>query len=410
MPYTRVTRTANGAAAISYAISGSGHNGADARNEMVTVVRMHNQSFYHIQMDKYWKRARSNHKTQIIRIVQSFSKNEFDPNDPADILKANEVGQAMIDEHYPHRQALVCTQTDGKGGCVHNHILINDVSMNNNKGCAKEQYYQPILKIWTDEITARYTNLDYGNEHHDKLTQAERAKREKGEYCYKDDLKQRVSSALKHSISEEDFLRRLNENGVNVTRKNSPKYGKHYIYELVDTSAIPEDAKLPNHKLHIRSYKLGTDYGPWALKQHLEALENYILKSEAKGDDTEPQPEISHKKHVPPDTKTAEKTERSEEPVASYFPPIIVPPEPVETHEDLCQAFMELCEENTEEKKPVKSNTPEKKKPRTRRRVRSKTKQKEKPFQIDRGRFERNISGHISDKSASKNIDDREID
>lgn len=410
MPYTRVTRTSNGAAAISYAISGSGHNGADARNEMVTVVRMHNQSSYNIQMSKYWNRARSNHKTQIIRIVQSFSKNEFDPNDPADILKANEVGQAMIDEHYPHRQALVCTQTDGKGRCVHNHILINDVSMNNNKGCTKEQYYQPILKIWTDEITARYTNLDYGSEQHDKLTQAERAKREKGEYCYKDDLKQRVSSAIKHSISEEDFLRLLNENGVNATRKSSKKYSEYYVYELVDTSTIPENARLPNHKLCARSYKLGTDYGPWALKQHLEALENYILKSEAKGDDTESQPKISHKKHVPPDTKTVEKTERSEEPVTSCFPPIIVPPEPVETHEDLRQEFMELSEENIEEKKPVKSNAPEKEKLRTRRRARSKTKQKKKPLKIDRGRFERNISGHISNKSTDKSIDDLEID
>ena len=312
----------------------------------------------------------------------------------------------MIDEHYPHRQALVCTQTDGKGGCVHNHILINDVSMNNNKGCAKEQYYQPILKIWTDEITSRYTNLDYGNEQHDKLTQAERAKREKGEYCYKDDLKQRVSSAIKHSISEEDFLRRLNENGVNATRKSSKKYSEYYVYELVDTSTIPENARLPNHKLCARSYKLGTDYGPWALKQHLEALENYILKSESKGDDTEPLPEISHKKHIPPYTKTAEKTERFEKSAASCFPPIIVPPEPVETHEDLRQALMELSEESIEEEKPVNRHIPAKKKPRTRRKSRSRTRQKQ-PFQIDKSRFERPVVSHAQNvQSQNDDYDD----
>ncbi len=391
MPYTRVTRTANGAAAIAYAINGSGHNGADARNEIVTVVRMHNKISYQTQMDKYWNRARPNHKTQIIRIVQSFSKNEFDPNDPADILKANEVGQAMIDEHYPDRQALVCTQTDGKGGCVHNHILINDVSMNKNKGCAKEQYYQPILKIWTDDITARYTNLDYGSEQHDKLTQAERAKREKGEYSYKDDLRQRISSAMKRSISEEDFLRRLNENGVDATRKKSKKYGEYYVYELVDTSTIPENAKLPNHKLQSRSYKLGTDYGPWALKQHIEALENYILKSEAKRDDEELQPKMTTKKTAPSDTKTTEKTEQREEPVASYFPAVVIPSDPVETHEDMRQALMEMDEEGAEEEKQISRHIPEKKKPRTRRKSRSRTKQKEKPFKIDIGRFERPV-------------------
>ena len=406
MPYTRVTRTANGAAAIAYAINGSGHNGADTRNEIVTVVRMHNKISYHTQMDKYWNRARPNHKTQIIRIVQSFSKKEFDPNDPADILKANEVGQAMIDEHYPDRQALVCTQTDGKGGCVHNHILINDVSMNNNKGCTKEQYYQPILKIWTDEITARYTNLDFGSEQHDKLTQAERAKREKGEYCYKDDLKQRISSTMKRSISEEDFLRRLNENGVDATRKKSKKYGEYYVYELVDTSTIPENAKLPNHKLQSRSYKLGTDYGPWALKQHIEALENYILKAEAKRDDEELQPKISAKKTVPSNVKAAEKPVQHEEPVASYFPAITIPTDPVETHEDMRQSLME----NSEEEKPAKRRITEKKKSRTRRKSRPRTKQKEKAFKIYSGRFNRDISGCIFDKSADKGIDDREID
>lgn len=405
-----MTRTANGAAAISYAINGSGHNGSDARNEIVTAVRMHNQIPYQIQMGKHWNRARSNHKTQIIRIVQSFSKNEFDPNDPADILKANEVGQAMIDEHYPDRQALVCTQTDGKGGCVHNHILINDVSMNKNKGCAKEQYYQPILKIWTDEITARYTNLDCGSEQHDKLTQAERAKREKGEYSYKDDLRQRISSAMKRSISEEDFLRRLNENGVDATRKKSKKYGEHYVYELVDTSTIPENAKLPNHKLQSRSYKLGTDYGPRALKQHIEALENYILKAEAKRDDEELQPKISAPKSISSNTKTTEKTEQCEEPVASYFPAIMIPSDPVETHEDMRQELMEMDEDVAEEEKQISRHTPEKKKPRTRRKSKPRTKQKEKPFKIDRGRFNRDISGYISDKSADKSIDDRELD
>ena len=80
-------------------------------------------------------RARERHKIQIIHVIQSFSKNEFDPKNPEDIQKANLVGQEIVRKHYPGRQALVCTQTDVIGGCVHNHILINDVSMVDNKGC-----------------------------------------------------------------------------------------------------------------------------------------------------------------------------------------------------------------------------------------------------------------------------------
>ena len=67
-----------------------------------------------------------------------------------------------MNEHFKGRQALVCTQIDGKKGYVHNHILINDVSMIDLKGCVKEQYYYKNIEIWTDEITQEYTILDLG--------------------------------------------------------------------------------------------------------------------------------------------------------------------------------------------------------------------------------------------------------
>lgn len=280
MAYTRITRTRNGAAAIAYALNGKGHNGAVKRNEMVTPIRMKNGIDYCKQMNRYWRRARVNHKVQIVRIIQSFSKEEFDPNNPEDILKANEVGQCLVEEHYPGRQALICTQTDGKGRCIHNHILINDVSIIDGKGCCKYQYHQPDVMPWTDEITSRYTNLDEGNKNGENLTQAERAKREKGAYSYKDDIRERVSKAMKSCSSEETFLRKLADLGVNTVKKYSKKCGEHYVYELVDTSEIPSDAKLPNHQLKARSYKLGNAYGPQALREHLEIYERVAVRSE----------------------------------------------------------------------------------------------------------------------------------
>ncbi len=107
MAYSAVTRTAFGAEALDYVLSEKGHNNALRRNEMVTPINMRSDISYKDQMKKYWFRARINHKTQIIRIIQSFSKKEFDPNDPADILKANELGQEFVDVYYPNRQAPV---------------------------------------------------------------------------------------------------------------------------------------------------------------------------------------------------------------------------------------------------------------------------------------------------------------
>ena len=285
MAYSSVKRVVCGYSALHYVIYEHGHNGHEKRNAMLTAINMCRKVPYEIQMNRYWRRARSNHKIQIIAIVQSFSKKEFDPKNEGDILKANQVGQQLVNEHFKGRQALVCTQIDGKKGYVHNHILINDVSMIDLKGCTKQQYYYKNIEIWTDEITQEYTILDLGEKNaEEKVTRTERAKREKGEYVYRDDIRERVLAAMKNSASEEDYFRRLSKNGIGVKKKSSPKYGEHYVYELLDFSKVPEGTKLPKHgNRSARSYKLGTLYGPEALQVEIERFNRIMKKIEAEG-------------------------------------------------------------------------------------------------------------------------------
>ncbi len=285
MAYSSIKRVACGYSALHYVIYEHGHNGHEKRNAVLTAINMCRKVPYEIQMNRYWRRARSNHKIQIIAIVQSFSKKEFDPKNEGDILKANQVGQQLVNEHFKGRQALVCTQIDGKSGHIHNHILINDVSMIDLKGCTKQQYYYKNIEIWTDEITQEYTILDLGEKNaEEKVTRTERAKREKGEYVYRDDIRERVLAAMKNSASEEDYFRRLSKNGIGVKKKNSPKYGEHYVYELLDFSKVPEGTKLPKHgNRSARSYKLGTLYGPEALQVEIERFNRIMKKIEAEG-------------------------------------------------------------------------------------------------------------------------------
>ena len=384
MAYTRITRAVDGASAIKYVLKGLGHDGSLNRNEMVTPINMHNGIGYEKQMNRYWRRARSNHKVQIIRIIQSFSKKEFDPNNPADILKANEIGQALVEEHYPGRQALVCTQTDGKGGCVHNHILVNDVSMVDGKGCCKYQYYQPNVMPWTDEITSRYTILDYGDKNREKLTQAERAKRENGEYSYKDEIRERVASAMQLSSCEEDFFQKLADDGVSAVKKYSKKKGEHYIYELVDTSKIPEEAKLPNHKLHARSYKLGTAYGPEALKEHIAFYERIAIRGEFTDIDEEYIPKVSMKHSAP----IEEKIEQEVTAVVK-IPAAVAENVGSNVVEDM-QMIVEDEEELEKEEKTMTSQKPVKKKSLSTSKRQSVCLQKKQP-KIDRSRFDRGI-------------------
>ena len=273
MAYTRVTRTANGHGALMYAYGkGKGHNGSDVRNDLIANVNILPGVPAEIQMQKYWNRARANHKTQVIRVVQSFSVRELNPDEPADILTANMIGQEFVQKYYPDRQAVVFTQTDGKSGLIHNHVIISDTDMTSSRGCDKQQYYQPTLAKWTDEIAGQYFELDFGDTTvPDKTTQTERAKRALGEYVWKDDLKSRISEAMNESESEDDWIKNLPAHGVNIEVHDSKKRGKYYTYELMDTDGFG-DKKIPQN-LKSRSYKLGTLYDAEHVQEYFSEKE-----------------------------------------------------------------------------------------------------------------------------------------
>ena len=273
MAYTRVTRTANGHGALMYAYGkGKGHNGSDVRNDLIANVNILPGVPAEIQMQKYWNRARANHKTQVIRVVQSFSVRELNPDEPADILTANIIGQEFVQKYYSDRQAVVFTQTDGKSGLIHNHVIISDTDMTSSRGCDKQQYYQPTLAKWTDEIAGQYFELDFGDTTvPDKTTQTERAKRALGEYVWKDDLKSRITEAMNESESEEDWIKNLIAHGVNIEVHDSKKRGKYYTYELMDTDGFG-DKKIPQN-LKSRSYKLGTLYDAEHVQEYFSEKE-----------------------------------------------------------------------------------------------------------------------------------------
>ena len=273
MAYTSVRRTADGAAALQYVLSSEGHNGAEHRNEIVTPINMCRNAPYLEQMEMYWERARSNHKTQLITIIQSFSKKEFDNKKQDDILKANIIGQELVKRIFPNRQALVCTQIDGKGGYVHNHILVSDVSMADLKGCDKSQYHHYQIMKLTDEIVSEYTILDCGEKRSEKVLKKEKSLAERNAYSFVDDIKKRVKKAISISKSENDFIENLKLNGISAKKGKSKTHGNYFTYELADISNVPEGTKPPKCGFKKCSYKMGEDYSPEAIGKTNELLE-----------------------------------------------------------------------------------------------------------------------------------------
>lgn len=247
---------------------------------------------YGTQMDRYWRRARSNHKVQIIHIIQSFSPKEFSRDNPDDVLKVNMIGQDFVSEYYKGRQALICTQADGKGKCLHNHILINDVSMINSKGCDNEEYHHKNVSEWSDKIVANYIIPIEAKEADEKLARTEILKRENKKYVYKDDIRKRVEKTMENVSSEKEFLEKLFDNGVVAKKKKRGTKDKeeYYLYELLDLSEVPEGTRLPKYNLTIKSYNLGAAYGPKAVAK---AIKNKMSPSIWRDSKTTPTPETS---------------------------------------------------------------------------------------------------------------------
>lgn len=248
-----------------------GHDGDGPRNQLVGTVNLLPGVKWDTQMGKYWNLASASHKIQILQLILSYSKKELDPTNDDDLEKALDMALDMVREHYPDRQAVIFVQTDGKGGCVHTHILINDVSMTDHRGCTQEQRYWPQITKWNDEITARYTQLDNGRSEPDKVPAWQRARRAKGEYVYQDDIKSRIREAMAGAAGEDEFRKRLAAAGVTYEIKSSKKYGGYYVYDM-DKATLPEGVSVPGReRLKARSYKLGADYGPDALRAAVEA-------------------------------------------------------------------------------------------------------------------------------------------
>ena len=284
MPYTRISSTRNGADAIKYALgNGKGHNNNDFRNAYVSGVNMlpPDVESYESQMDKYWRLASSRNKYQIRRVIQSFSRNELDPDNPDDVMRSHELGKEFAKTAYPGRQCIICTQIDGKSGLIHNHILVNNVSMTaevvtvpksdgtaekipvpERRGCIDEQTYFSYVKDHTNAIAKKYFELDFGKNRKERHSQAERTRRDQGKYVWKDDLRERIDQAAADATSFSDFVSRLEAQQVRTEERNSKKRGKYYLYELLDNSNFGPDDKKPVSGLKVKSFKLGNAYEP----------------------------------------------------------------------------------------------------------------------------------------------------
>ncbi|WP_372983792.1 relaxase/mobilization nuclease domain-containing protein [Microbacterium sp.] len=133
-----------------------------------------------------WGKNKPGAVVQAYHVIQSFAKGtELAPDDPSDWMVAQRLGRALAETVFPDRHALVVTQRDGAGGCLHNHLVVASIETKTGR------------------------SLDSSVVMHARLVEAHEAVLEREGFEQLDDLKQAFTDATdRRERGESSRLRR----------------------------------------------------------------------------------------------------------------------------------------------------------------------------------------------------------
>lgn len=226
----------------------------------------------------------SNRRIAAFNVVQSWPVSELDKNNPDDVRRANELGQEYA-RRLGAKDYSVVTHIDGKGGCIHNHIVMVNNSVEDK--ALQGLCWQRVVAI-NDKLMTEH-GLSTPDKSPDR--QSERAIHaeldgEPLKYNSTEDLKQRIRDAAAESTDLESFVAAMAQRDVSVNVRQ-------YTARKKDGSVREPGLsyKLAGRR-PAKGSKLGTDFC-WA---HLDSvwqqnLEQQQTVSEPERIEPEPIPE-----------------------------------------------------------------------------------------------------------------------
>ena len=276
------TKIKNGVIGLNYILQDDAHYdnyGSNVRNESFCAINCFEGYSLRKQFEICWNRASEQHTNQLRHYIISFSKNEVDPENQAEMNLAMETAVDYFQEAFPNRQIIVALQRDGRGA------MGNDCDLSPSaNGLTPEQrsrgYFRKTCTAYMKEhFFDKYgINYDYGRnrgkyglyertfaETLDEYKRAfdglkaEQAKDKPdkdaiadyeatikdNKYVWKAHLTQNIRAARDSSVSWDDFVNRLGDFGVILEDS-----GKHIKYKLdPEEYARYTDAPYPDHPI-----------------------------------------------------------------------------------------------------------------------------------------------------------------
>ena len=273
MSITKQTTTVRAAAAIMYAHFGQP---ADVKHSRAAACRSDFRNPYDAITSIESMLRGSGRKNQALMVIQSFSADELDPNDPATPQIVADAAYALAKEVAPNSPCDVVVHLDSEGGNPHAHVTIANVDLVTGNAARKDGLQHWILKRANDKVMremglrvlepdalAHDVNRARSGASAQDLTIDELDKT-----TWREFLADRVDTALLDPRSVDfDSLRTVaREHGVSIEKKTSARseaegHAPSVTYALVDENGGVH--RFGRSKAACTARKLGADYS-WA--------------------------------------------------------------------------------------------------------------------------------------------------
>lgn len=196
-------------------------------------------------------------------MIVSFTREEIDPRNPADVEKGLEICRDLQSDIYgENHQTLMNAQADNESGLFHVHMTTNNTGFDGKSVRGNQRDFKYVAER-SNEIFEKHglTPLELDLNKEDRVTSKEVQMRKRGVQPWKDVLRDRVDEVMfdNENYTYEDFTDGLQDAGVQVVR------GKRDIEYKIEV-----DGK--EHSLTAR--RLGSDYKEDDIRESLRQKEN----------------------------------------------------------------------------------------------------------------------------------------
>ena len=196
-----------------------------------------NGAYLERQFRTVLKRAHNpKRRYQAQTIIISFDPSEFDTSDlKAQSQQALQLVQHYVRKHFADCQSAIAIQSDGEGGKLHAHVVMNTIRPSGKTVATNRFNIQKLRKDFDEEMQTNYqkvTGRQWTNPIHNQ-TERKDIHNLTTKSEWQQQLKELINQITVKVTNITDFLHQLEQHGVTVTKRQK---GKAWTYHQVVTT------------------------------------------------------------------------------------------------------------------------------------------------------------------------------